>query len=498
MDKKPEAMNGQIVENNVGILSTWERLCLEKAENVKNSQINSVKEQLRIVPFVWNEIEKSKGDSCYLGNYGYLVDESRDFEINQIFRAWEIIDEESEPVNVGMLRKKIGGKKGEERKFILNDPSEKIQLEINFLSGDFDINFDCWISGVDDGYRKKLSEHIQGLGVIKALDGLAEQFENPDKEVGVMIDEEQERYLYHRLGMKNGNQEMWPGFGIEIKRDDRDFKIKWDLSEELINGSLDEKQFLKSQTAKDFLGVMDVCGLVPSRYMISAISEGGCGGRNYSSRYGSGFSELSRVVTSLFGNAGVERLFDIEENEEDEEDVRTSEEIVKKIRVIKEVMSSFEIDEGAKLILEQISGLVLRDGKGENDFRYYSSRLGLHGNGACEDSESYLVSEVGDRETNQDENFVYFYGGSRVINGSYDVFDGYMLAMSRREISVNGVDLPPGFLCRVSEDGMKVEPVRASMFCFEEDEAQKIFGKQYEKFFNSRRKFNVGRNLILF
>lgn len=488
-----EVRNNQIKENNVGFASTWERLTQEKAENVRKGRIDMVKTQLKNVPFVWDEIEKSKNDRCYIGDYGNLITEEHDFEINQIFKAWGIVDEENKPVDAQNLRKMVEGKKGEERKFVLNDQNKDIELKIDFFSEVSDINFDCRIRGINDKSRNRLTDHVQGLGAIKTLNTLAEKLENPDGEIEMELNEEQKLYLNKRLGIKDDNKTMWPGFNIDIQKKEEKLKIKWNLNEGLIDGSLDERQFLKSQAAKDLLKVMDMCDLTPSRYMISAITEGGCGGRGYNPRYGSGFSELSRVVTSFFGEVDEGRLFDIKE---DEDDIGVSEEVVEKVKNLKEVINTFEIDGGAKLILDQITEMVLKDKKEEGGFEYYVSKLGLHSYGACEDSEFYLVSETNEYKTQEDDNFVYFYGGGRISGGDYDVFGRYMLAMARRGILVNGVELPSGFFCRVSEDRKKVEPVRASMFCFEEDEASKIFGKQYDKFKFNGGDFNAGKDLI--
>ncbi|MFA6368996.1 MAG: hypothetical protein WCX20_01280, partial [Candidatus Shapirobacteria bacterium] len=50
-------------------------------------------------------------------------------------------------------------------------------------------------------------------------------------------------------------------------------------------------------------------------------------------------------------------------------------------------------------------------------------------------------------------------------------------AITRREMVVDGVRLPKGFLCRVNSSG--VEPLRPTMFSFNKDEAIDAYGKQY-------------------
>ena len=51
-------------------------------------------------------------------------------------------------------------------------------------------------------------------------------------------------------------------------------------------------------------------------------------------------------------------------------------------------------------------------------------------------------------------------------------------SLLKRDIVVNGVRLLAGFLCKTNDQG-GVEPQRATMFCFNVDDAKDAFGKQF-------------------
>jgi hypothetical protein len=75
--------------------------------------------------------------------------------------------------------------------------------------------------------------------------------------------------------------------------------------------------------------------------------------------------------------------------------------------------------------------------------------------------------------------------------------DGFHMAMTRKEIMVNGVILPRGYFCRVSDEEVpRVEPVRLSMFGVPENEVAEVFGYQYDKAVKEGVDFKKGREII--
>jgi hypothetical protein len=354
-----------------------------------------------------------------------------------------------------------------------------VEVSIDFFSERSDINFGIWVRNLGESDRQKVVNKFEGLEMIGVKRELINSLDEPDnKWIPMPTNREENKYLLKTL--ERYTSERWRG--LRLEKDETENMVKWVKDEEVFEGLDDDKQFLKTKTARDILWALDVCNLAPGRHFVSAISEGGCGNdRAFNSRYGNGFAELTRLISTYVGKDTGDWIFEDGSFE------------IAKIDILRKTKNAGEMDEGAGMVLDLLSQVILKDSDGENSFDYYRSGLGLHGSGACEDSEYYLISEKDEGKIDVDNNFVYFYGHDRLSKGDYDVFGEYMMAMSKKEMVVNGVKIPPGFLCRVSEDKTRVEPLRASMFCFEEKEARRIFGSQYDKFENELGETRVGR-----
>jgi hypothetical protein len=232
------------------------------------------------------------------------------------------------------------------------------------------------------------------------------------------------------------------------------------LDTEKISGRSETDRFVVSKTAIETMGLLDESGIKISDQVLNYISEGslksGCCSPEFSSRYGNGYAELTRLLSYCV------RLQDRQE-------------------IINKLFSSFsesgwekikekkdKLTGPSRMFFNMIDDLIDPNRKQQrSDFNYYKNVLSMR-DGACEDIESYYEDALERGKYKRDDSFFY-----------QETYESALSAITRREIVVNGVRLPRGFLCRVSEKG--VEPLRPTMFCFSKDEAIDAYGKQYWK-----------------
>lgn len=450
-------------------------LLRQQTEKIYEQNVTGVRKRLEEVPYIIQEIGRRSGDCEELGDYGNGVYPLRDFELNFVFMALGIVGQDQTLVTTDKIREWSGT---DERQLNCYDKEGRINLRI-FLpkSGN---NFRCLLLGLTDENRRQVEEKFNEFEGHLFLKRLGQQLEKQDGGmVALPEDEFSLNYIEERLkemGLVNG----WRGFKTEkVVLEDGKEAVELKIDKNEAEGSNDGRSFLKSQTAGEILGILDYFGLELTNRLVTAFSEGEIIKGYFSQRNGNGFAELSRLTGALVGRQREELLFG--ENFERE-----------KIEELKQYALKME-DGPVKQILLLMVGVVLRDdGSG---FEYYATNLSLYGDGACKDSEVYLVEESKVGQVKDDENFVYFYGG-RHGTGEYDLYAGMGMAMTRREMVVNGVLIPAGFFCRVSADRTKVEPIRISMFAFSEEQSRDAFGKQFDDFMKNGGNFGRGRRWV--
>ena len=220
-----------------------------------------------------------------------------------------------------------------------------------------------------------------------------------------------------------------------------------------MSGGAEADWFAVSDTAGEILGAFDLAGLKISDEMLNYISEGALGNGNFSDRYGNGYADLTRLLSygirSKNRDEIVKKLFS-DFNELASEKLK---------------MSSQKLNGPAKLVIEMINDLVDPErGNKKSDFAYKKSDRTMR-DGSCKDVEVYYEMALEERKYTVDNDFFYQKTSS------------VPTAITRREMVVDGVRIPKGFLCRVNYLG--VEPLRPTMFSFNKDEVIDAYGKQY-------------------
>jgi len=383
----------------------------------------------------------------------------------------------------------LRGIRGEES---FNFENGEGEMEMKFGGGS---NFSIRIKeGLTAEKRDDILKEIENCETRKKLDRLEKKL----IETGVDFSEKEievdEVYDYEEvLILEGGLSLMMYGEEEDLKR--KDDENDWLKMKKVENGWVpilkveamkgrEDKSFINSQTVKELFALWDSSNLEVRRTFLGSITEGVLGfdrdnfqssmieGDNGVHRSGNGFARVTRGLSHYIGASSESNLKSLFRNPNEESIERFKEGILK-----------LE-DKGAMLVggmmLDLISdkeGLV--GGREEKEL-WRDCTINMEDLGSCEDSENYLVSEcLGSNKTDSDEDFVYYY--NRPEARAVGVKDGYYMAMMRREMVVDGVRLPAGFLCRVSEVG-GVRPIRASIFCFEEKDSREIFGKQFNKF----------------
>ena len=194
-------------------------------------------------------------------------------------------------------------------------------------------------------------------------------------------------------------------------------------------------------------------GLEPSDEMLNDFSEGSLGYGHYDDRYGNGYADLSRLVTYYLRNGKeVVTLFS-----KDSKPVESG-------ALQRE---SQAVSGPAKLIIDAIAFMAGKGPVGQ-DFSKASFSGSSIKEGACKDSEVYFSSALNLGKAFLEDNFVRKSGY------------GADTSLSTVPIQAAGFEFPKGYLFRVGKKG-EIEPLRATMYCFNNEEAKDAFGWQYEE-----------------
>lgn len=463
-------------------VSTWERLCQEKRQRIKESNLDSLEYEFKKPNYYIEKFSKEKESRLYFGDYGNVISSTSDYEYNLIFRSLGI------DCKVADLRLWSENDKGaEERKYNLVSSDDETCLEIDFFSSKSNVNFSCWIDGLSEDKKKGVivafENTFDGRLSRQILEDIDNDIVNNDYERVVdvsAVNDEDVNYFIERHGLLMRKI----GLNWDREKTEKGSFLKFKVVEEVLDGSFDKRQFLMTDVAKEMLDTLDSAGLSLSTRMLGCVMEDRRMG--HEKRYGNGYADMFRQLGYLFDSKHdddkAEEIFDNFDRDRQ----------FKLTRILRD--TSREMSKSCRMWLTMASELIDSGDKDINrvvGYEYYKSGLGLKGNGACEDGEFYTVTD--NEWTTGDENFWYFYNRG----GDYKVTNDFHMAMTRKEIEVNGVILPRGYFCRVSDEEVpRVEPIRLSMFGVPEGEVAEVFGYQYDKAVDNGVNFKKGREII--
>jgi len=459
-------------------------MIVKGVENIENSlkwNKSSFYERALSEPLLENT------SSILLGDYGNLDSFKHNYILNLIFEVGGYKTENGKGLTVEDIR--VDAKQSSEESPKLHYFAENgLELSCDFFSGGKNINFDTWIRGINDEVRKKMLDRVENVPANKWISKLIEKSKEKKDQIisdgglAVISDESlkdikidndlfffiKELNLPFEVNiedLKNIKEDIFLEIGhkrelfIKVEKntnnpDGNSINLSLLVDTEKMSGGSEADWFAVSDTAGEILGAFDLAGLKISDEMLNYISEGALGRGGFSERYGNGYADLNRLLS-----------YGIRPKDRDEIAQKLfsyfDESALEKLK-----NSSEKLAGPAKLVVEMISDLLdpERDSK-KSDFVYSKSDRTMR-DGSCKDVEVYYEMALEDRKYTVDDDFFYQKTSTSTPT-----------AITRREIVVNGVRLPKGFLCRVNPSG--VEPLRPTMFCFNKDEAIDAYGKQY-------------------
>jgi len=425
-------------------------------------------------------------DSMTLGDYGNQDSFANNYVLNSIFEVGGYKNRDGKGLIVEDIRADAR-QSSEERPDLHYFAENGLDLSCNFFGGGKEFNFDTYIRGINDEIRKKMLDRVENSPanqwVAKLIEKTREKKDQMISDGGlfvisddslkdIKIDDDLLFFIKELELPFEGTVEDLKGIKenlfLEIGRKRELFiKIQRNIDNteantvnlsllvdtEKMSGGAEADWFAVSDTAGEILGAFDLAGLKISDEMLNYISEGALGNGNFSDRYGNGYADLTRLLSygirSKNRDEIVKKLFS-DFNELASEKLK---------------MSSQKLNGPAKLVIEMINDLVDPErGNKKSDFAYKKSDRTMR-DGSCKDVEVYYEMALEERKYTVDNDFFYQKTSS------------VPTAITRREMVVDGVRIPKGFLCRVNYLG--VEPLRPTMFSFNKDEVIDAYGKQY-------------------
>lgn len=453
--------------------------------------------------FYLTQISRSgSSPDVMLGDYGNTQSFTNDYTLEKIFQALEIKSADNTQLSVQKLRQ-IAASSSDDQPSLSFEGHNQAEVAISFYAGKDRVNFDCWLKGLSDQDKTAV---ITSLQQIPPKIWATTQMQQISEQQGQILDQSGLCALATTFSSPNLNSDItyflnnynfgplfgWtnqqvegflsgnvpPGLAVDSWIDpqsderwvllpNRDLKgIKLALRKQ--SGSVDarllldtaemrgknvDNSFLESTTSKELISVFEKIGLKPSDEMLSDLSEGSLGYGHYDGRYGNGYADLSRLVTYLLRRGlSIDRLVG---------------EGSRSFTVEQLQKESVNLPGPAKLIVKMMVGLMT-DQKEEGGLRLsHFSGQSLR-DGSCKDSEVYFSSALKNGKGFLKDDFVCKSGF------------GSDTKMNIVPITASGVEFPAGFLFRVSNNG-DLEPLRATMYCFNSEEAKDAFGWQYQE-----------------
>lgn len=467
-----------------------------------------------ICDFYQNCISGDRGvkDQIHFGDYGFVDNYVNNYILDLFFRCGDYKTKTGEALTVDNLRKTALESDDSTPELIYAGKGDS-KAKIYFFNGRESCNFNTSIVGVSDELRKEMMVKFSDIPAIKWIETINEAvnrqrgfiatscgiYEITAKELqGIEMGEDLKFFIkaldlvFQEKGETLGNindpldnNKEGTRLVVGSYKDRATFLIEPQsgqtggkmvnlsvlLDTEKMSGRTEADRFVVSKTATEIMDLLDESGIQVSNHVLNYISEGslhkGEFNPEFNNRYGNGYAEVTRLLSYCV------RLEDRQE-------------------IIKKLFSSFS-DSGwekikdkkdrltgpSKVFFEMINDLIDPNRKQKkSDYAYHKSEFAMR-DGTCRDIEYYYEVAYWENESLRDKNFFY-----------QKTYSSGPSAITRREIVVDGVRLPKGFLCRVCKEG--VEPLRPTMFCFSKDEAIDAYGKQYQYIYENTSK-RLGR-----
>lgn len=446
--------------------------------------------------------------NIFLGDYGNIPSFNNDYLLSKIFLAMGVKSTDGSPMSTETLRNLAAQSQESNPQLKLQGEDGK-QIDVDFFGGKNAVNFSCWLRGVSKNTKDAVistletippkswaalmvSELAEHQGEIMESQGIftlpLPDWNSPDLfsdltyflnaySFGPMFgwtrQETEDLLNGGDLPSEKGmvgkwvnpeNGETWillptramKGIALAVKKQESGLEVRLLADTTELRGRNLPNRFLESRTAKELLGVFEKLGLEPAGEMLNDFSEGSLGYGHYESRYGNGYADLSRLVTYILREGlGIDRLFALPNPDFTAEDL---------------LGDSKKLSGPSQTILKIIAGIMGRDSQGGSPLIPNSGRSIR--DGSCKDSEVYFSGAM--------ESGRSFLRDSFICKSGY----GADTKMNIVPIVAGGVEFPPGYLFRVTEQG-GLEPLRATMYCFTSQEARDAFGWQYEECLNN-------------
>lgn len=460
--------------------------------------------------FYSQQVARSKGDQdTHLGDYGNFPAFTKNYLLDRIFVTIGARDSSENPLSVNSLRNLAAHSPDEFPKLRLSAEAGEI-IDIDFFAGKNDVNFGCWLRGLSEDKKAEVVSSLENLPPRIWAKSIVQQLSEQQGQIleheGVFslpvsdwttsdsisdltyflndyefspkfgwTREEVEAVLNDGTVPKErgsiaswidpATNESWHvfparGIALAVKKNGSAVTTRILIDTVELRGRTLPNSFLDSQTARELLGVFEKLGLEPSDEMLNDFTEGSLGFGHYSPRYGNGYADLSRLVTYIAREgSGIERLVSVSNPN------FTAESLLQETE---------NLSAPVKLILKMMAGIMKRGAPAaDQPFRISSFSGQSIRDGSCKDSEVYFSNSLKLGKSFQEEDIFISksgYGADTKINVVPIVADG--------------IEFPAGYLFRVSAKG-ELEPLRATMYCFNSAEARDAFGWQYAEALNN-------------
>jgi len=445
------------------IIGNFEKKNFENSKERAAEVLGSIFKKDTCVSALDDALTKEKNlNLLSLGDFSNLGNPVSDKAIDVMLQTVGVVDDKGDKVGINDLKELMVDKT-----YYFGEGGGELRVE---RVGERDFNL-LFVKGLERGDLEEVLKNMGELDIVNKIKSLTNRVKEVTEEEEKLLidsdfDEEDMALVARGLSFVRDDEDNFvSGYGIKKKFSFIKREGGWDLvlDVEAMKGR-EKEAFIYTGTAENLINLFEESGLTIRYQLLGPISEGVLGYWE-GKKYGNGFSGLTRRLSSYIGGpegSNKDFLFD----DFDDESRLKLEEGLLKIE-----------DKAVEIVAKMILGLVGSGSSNADEKEYWGDcPLSMGGDGACEDSEGYLAFEDVEGSVGIDDDFVYYYK-----RGGYGTADGYFMAMSRKEMSVKGVPLPAGYLCRVSKEGA-VKPIRVSMFAFEEEDSRRIFGSQFRKF----------------
>ncbi len=496
-------------ERNLGAENLYRRLQQGKELADLRAGLNLLQNHLSQGEFYSNAINQSgAGRDVFLGDYGNMPSFTQDYLLDRLFQTILATGADGKPLSVGSLRT-LATQSSDEYPQLKLVGENGGTIDTTFFGGRNSSNFSCWLRGLPESTKARIASTLDNIpprvwakSIVQQLAEQQGQILSHEGVVALSMPDQiasstydltfflntygfSPRYGWTReeveiilaggtIPDEKGAVARWvdpitgegwsvlstqamKGVGLAFRKHDSSTAVSVLIDTAELRGRNTSTCFLDSVTSREILSVFEELDLEPSDEMLNDFTEGSLGFGHYSSRYGNGYADLSRLVTYVAREGlGLERLVNIKNPNITAEDL---------------LVKAKNLSAPAELILKLMAGIIKRTKEEKEHPRMSFSGQSIR-DGSCKDSEVYFSGSLKLGKS--------FHEGAFVCKSGY----GSDTKMNTVPIDADGIEFPPGYLFRVGEKG-ELEPLRATMYCFNDDEARDAFGWQYEECLNN-------------